>query len=71
MGDADRPLGRGQTPLLVTTHYLDEADGSGAVAIVDRGRIVAEGTSDHLKAELEGDSVVLDLGDAQQVPTAS
>jgi ABC-2 type transport system ATP-binding protein len=59
------------TTILVTTHYLDEADKYAArIAIVDRGRVVAEGTSDQLKAGLEGDSVVLDLGDAPQLERA-
>jgi ABC-2 type transport system ATP-binding protein len=59
------------TTILVTTHYLDEADKFAAkVAITDRGRIVAEGTSDQLKARLQGDSVLLELGDAGQVEPA-
>jgi ABC-2 type transport system ATP-binding protein len=50
------------TTILVTTHYLDEADQYAAkIAIVDQGRIVAEGTADQLKAGLAGDSVVLEL----------
>jgi ABC-2 type transport system ATP-binding protein len=57
--------------ILVTTHYLEEADKFAAkVAITDRGRIVAEGTSDQLKARLQGDSVLLELGDAGQVERA-
>src|SRR5262245_26543424 len=40
--------------ILITTHYMDEADRLAAqLAIVDRGRIVARGTPDELKAELE------------------
>ena len=59
------------TTILVTTHYLDEADKFAAkVAITDRGQIVAEGTSDQLKARLQGDSVLLELGDAGQVEQA-
>jgi len=59
------------TTILVTTHYLEEADRFAArIAIVDRGRVVAEGTSDELKARLQGDSVLLDLGDAGQVERA-
>jgi len=59
------------TTILVTTHYLDEADKFAAkVAITDRGRIVAEGASDQLKARLQGDSVLLELGDAGQVEQA-
>jgi ABC-2 type transport system ATP-binding protein len=59
------------TTILVTTHYLDEADKFAArIAIVDRGKIVAEGTSDQLKAQLQGDSVVLELAGAGQVEQA-
>jgi ABC-2 type transport system ATP-binding protein len=55
-------LAAGGTTILVTTHYLEEADQyADQVAIVDRGRIVAEGTSDELKAGLHGDSVLLEL----------
>jgi len=50
------------TTILVTTHYLEEADQHAAkIAIVDRGRMVAEGTADELKAGLRGDSIVLEL----------
>jgi len=50
------------TTILVTTHYLEEADQfADRIAIVDRGRIVAEGTADELKAGLHGDSVLLEL----------
>jgi ABC-2 type transport system ATP-binding protein len=55
-------LAAGGTTILVTTHYLEEADQYAArIAIVDRGKIVAEGTSDDLKAGLRGDSVLLEL----------
>lgn len=48
--------------ILLTTHYLEEADRlAGRVAIVDRGRVVVEGTPDLLKGELRGDAVHLEL----------
>jgi ABC-2 type transport system ATP-binding protein len=48
--------------ILLTTHYLEEADQlARRVAIVDRGRIVAEGTPDELKGELRGDAVQVEL----------
>ena len=54
------------TTILVTTHYLEEADQFAAgIAIVDQGRVVAEGTPDRLKAQLQGDSVQLELADAR------
>ncbi len=55
------------TTILVTTHYLEEADQyANRIAIVDRGRVVAQGTSDELKAELHGDSVLLEVADAHR-----
>jgi len=60
--------------ILLTTHYLDEADQLAAqVAIIDRGRIVACGAPDELKAQLKGDAIVVELheparnGDATQL----
>jgi len=52
--------------ILLTTHYLEEADRlASQLAIVDRGRIVAQGTPDALKSELEGDTIQVELVDAQ------
>lgn len=51
--------------ILLTTHYLEEADRlAQQVAIVDRGRVVTQGTPEGLKAELRGDSVEIELTDA-------
>ena len=48
--------------VLLTTHYLDEADAlAGRLAIVDRGQIVAGGTPDELKDELKGDGLQVEL----------
>jgi ABC-2 type transport system ATP-binding protein len=50
--------------ILLTTHYLEEADRlASRLVIVDRGRIVAEGTPDELKGQLHGDAVHIDLAD--------
>ena len=52
---------QGKTVLL-TTHYLEEADQLAArVAIVDRGKVVTEGTPDELKRELRGDAIQIEL----------
>ncbi len=57
-------LAAGGLTILLTTHYLEEADRlAGQVAIIDRGRIVARGTPDDLKAELHGDAIVVELRD--------
>jgi ABC-2 type transport system ATP-binding protein len=56
-----------QMTILLTTHYLEEADRlASQLAIVDRGRIVAEGTPDALKSELEGDTIQIELADHQE-----
>jgi ABC-2 type transport system ATP-binding protein len=48
--------------ILLTTHYLEEADRlAERVAIVSRGRVVVEGTPEHLKRNLEGESVTVEL----------
>jgi ABC-2 type transport system ATP-binding protein len=50
--------------ILLTTHYLEEADQlASSLAIVDRGRVVAQGSPDELKASLEGDAVQVELED--------
>ncbi len=48
--------------ILLTTHYLEEADRlASRLAIVDRGRVVAEGSPEELKRELHGDTVQVEL----------
>jgi ABC-2 type transport system ATP-binding protein len=48
--------------ILLTTHYLEEADHLAArLAIVERGRVVAEGRPEELKAGLRGDAVAVGL----------
>jgi len=55
-------LSRSGLTILLTTHYLEEADSiAHKIAIVDRGRIIVEGTAEDLKAELKGDSVQIEL----------
>ena len=50
--------------ILLTTHYLEEADRLAArLAIVERGRVVAEGTPEGLKGELRGDAVQVELAE--------
>ncbi|MFG2787704.1 ATP-binding cassette domain-containing protein [Streptomyces sp. NPDC048419] len=60
--EIDRLAGEEGLTILLTTHYLDEADRlAERIAIVDRGRVVVEGTPDSLKGELRGDAVHLEL----------
>ena len=48
------------TTVFLTTHYLEEADAlCDRLAIIDQGRIVAEGTPDELKRAIAGDVITL------------
>ncbi len=50
--------------ILLTTHYLEEADRlAERVAIVSRGKVVVEGPPSELKANLRGELVTVELAD--------
>ncbi|MGW1195863.1 ATP-binding cassette domain-containing protein [Streptomyces sp. NPDC002536] len=51
------------TTVFLTTHYLDEAEQCDRIAIIDEGRIVAEGSPDALKAVVGSDRVQLRTDD--------
>ncbi|WP_067491173.1 ATP-binding cassette domain-containing protein [Actinomadura hibisca] len=56
--------GAGALTILLTTHYLEEADRlAGRVAILDRGTIVAQGTPAELKGDLRGDAIHVEVLD--------
>ena len=58
--DEVRRLRDGGTTVFLTTHYLEEADAlCDRLAIIDHGRIAAQGTPDALKKEIAGDVVTL------------
>ena len=60
------------TTVLLTTQYLDEADRlAQQIALVDQGRIVAQGTAPQLKARIGGSVLNVHLADAAQLPLAA
>jgi ABC-2 type transport system ATP-binding protein len=60
--EIERLRGEGGLTILLTTHYLEEADRLASnLVIVDRGRVVAGGSPEALKAQLEGDAVRVEL----------
>jgi ABC-2 type transport system ATP-binding protein len=55
-------LARDGLTILLTTHYLEEADRlAGRLAIIDRGMVVATGSPEELKGRLRGDVVAVEL----------
>ncbi|MET8474380.1 ATP-binding cassette domain-containing protein [Streptomyces sp. NPDC006422] len=67
--DAVRSLVGGGTTVLLTTQYLEEADQlADRISVVDRGRVVADGTPDELKAKLGGDRIDVVVRDAGDLP---
>ncbi|MFF1320027.1 MULTISPECIES: daunorubicin resistance protein DrrA family ABC transporter ATP-binding protein [unclassified Streptomyces] len=59
------------TTVLLTTQYLDEADQlASRIAVIDQGKVIAEGTKGELKASVGAGSVHLRLRDPEQRPEA-
>ncbi|MEU4919150.1 ATP-binding cassette domain-containing protein [Streptomyces parvus] len=55
------------TTVLLTTQYLDEADQlASRIAVIDHGKVIAEGTKGELKASVGAGTVHLRLRDAEQ-----
>ncbi|MFF0014435.1 ATP-binding cassette domain-containing protein [Streptomyces sp. NPDC005374] len=68
---AVRSLADGGTTVLLTTQYLEEADQlADRISVVDRGQVIADGTSDELKARTGGDRIDVVLRDAGQLGAA-
>jgi ABC-2 type transport system ATP-binding protein len=64
MWDTIRDLVTEGCTVLLTTQYLDEADQlAGRIAVIDRGRKVAEGTPDELKASVGNSALQVQLAE--------
>ena len=58
--------------IFLTSHYLEEADElADRVAVLDRGRVIAEGTPDELKRLIPGGFVRLELADSERLGAAA
>jgi len=67
-----RDLAAGGVTILLTTQYLDEADElAGRIAVLDQGKLVAEGTPDELKRRIPGGHLRLQFADAQGLESAA
>ena len=62
-----RDLRREGTTILLTTQYLEEADQlADEIAVIDHGRVIAEGTGNELKDRVGGQILEVELADLQQ-----
>ena len=67
-----RELASAGVTILLTTQYLDEADQlADRIAVLDQGRIVAEGTPAELKSRIPGGHVRLHFADSRLLHSAS
>jgi ABC-2 type transport system ATP-binding protein len=65
--DIVRAIAAEGTTVLLTTQYMEEADRlAERMAVIDHGRVIAEGTSKELKASVGGRALHLTLSDANQ-----
>jgi len=72
MWDIVRQLVTGGTTLLLTTQYLDEADVlASRVAVIDGGKVIAEGSPAELKASVGGQRLLITLVDEADAETAA
>jgi ABC-2 type transport system ATP-binding protein len=72
MWDIVRQLVADGTTLLLTTQYLDEADVlASRVAVIDGGKVIAEGSPADLKASVGGQRLLITLVDESDAETAA
>jgi ABC-2 type transport system ATP-binding protein len=72
MWDIIRELVHDGTTLLLTTQYLEEADRlADTIAVIDGGRVIADGTSDQLKDRVGGEVLALRVSDRNRIAAAA
>jgi ABC-2 type transport system ATP-binding protein len=72
MWDIVRRLVADGTTLLLTTQYLDEADQlADRIAVIDGGKVIAEGTPTELKASMGGQRLLITLAEGSDASAAA
>jgi ABC-2 type transport system ATP-binding protein len=67
-----RDLVAGGVTIFLTTQYLEEADElADRIALLDHGRLVAEGTADELKRRIPGGHIRLEFASAEGLEAAA
>jgi ABC-2 type transport system ATP-binding protein len=71
MWETIQDLVRGGSTVLLTTQYMEEADRlADDIVVIDRGRVIAQGTSSELKAQIGGERIEVVLPSPAQLSTA-
>jgi ABC-2 type transport system ATP-binding protein len=70
--EALRLLVAGGTTVLLTTQYLDEADQlADQIAVIDRGKVIADGSPEQLKSRIGGDQIDVVLHSVDELAEAA
>jgi ABC-2 type transport system ATP-binding protein len=71
MWDTIQQLVKGGSTVLLTTQYMEEAERlADDIVVIDRGSIIAHGTTDQLKAQTGGERVEMVVSDESEIPAA-
>lgn len=71
MWETIHELVKGGSTVLLTTQYMEEADRlCDDIVVIDRGRMIAHGTSDELKTQIGGERVEMVLANGADLPPA-
>jgi ABC-2 type transport system ATP-binding protein len=71
MWETIQDLVRSGSTVLLTTQYMEEADRlADDIVVIDRGRKIAEGTANQLKAQIGGERIEVILSDPGDIPAA-
>jgi ABC-2 type transport system ATP-binding protein len=71
MWEVIKDLVSGGTTLLLTTQYMEEAEQlADSIVVIDRGKIIAEGTADQLKSQVGGERLEVVVADVARLVEA-